>query len=348
MLKRVSRQIGTLCIIIAILISGAKNSPTVLAKGNTYTVKFLANGGIGKMALQKIKIGKKTALRKCTFTRKGYSFRGWAKSKKGTMVYRDKIKVKNLAKAGKTVKLYAVWQAEPVRRALILGETSTSQVPMADVTSMESMINACTFSGKKMSEVVLFSDKPKAAITKKIKSLFKSNKSTDISYIYFTCHGAPTGEIKIGSDGEEYTPAELRDLLDKNVKGKVVLLLDYCYSGIAVQGVPSSKKAADSSGTSETIEPSEIFLQSFVEDRNEDSDEKAGELAVAKYRILCSSYNTETSHGEKDVASYATKYWELGAGWDEEQNKKVSLMADINKDQQVTLDELYKYSYKMF
>lgn len=83
----------------------------------SYRVKFNANGGKlpkGKsMAAQTFEFGKAAKLRKNAFSRKGYVFAGWAKSKahakKGIVVYVDGQKVGNLAAKGATAKLYAVW-----------------------------------------------------------------------------------------------------------------------------------------------------------------------------------------------------------------------------------------------
>ncbi len=87
------------------------------AKKN-YKVAFYANGGKlpkgKKMPAQTMTYGKAKKLTANKFKRKGYTFKGWAKSKalaqKGTVTYRNKQAVKNLVTNGKTVKLYAVWK----------------------------------------------------------------------------------------------------------------------------------------------------------------------------------------------------------------------------------------------
>ena len=80
----------------------------------TFKVAFYANGGKGKMAAEKMTYGKAKKLPANKFTRKGYVFKGWAKSKalakKGKVAYKNKKSVKNLTTTGKTVKLYAVWK----------------------------------------------------------------------------------------------------------------------------------------------------------------------------------------------------------------------------------------------
>ena len=91
--------------------AGNAGSTTLYAKWakKKYKVAFYANGGKGKMAAQTMTYGKSAKLRANKFKRKGYTFKGWAKSKKGKVVYKNKKAVKNLVRNGKTVKLYARW-----------------------------------------------------------------------------------------------------------------------------------------------------------------------------------------------------------------------------------------------
>lgn len=80
-----------------------------------YTVKFNANGGSGTVSSQTMTYNKSTVLNKNNFTKKGYTFKGWATSKtdakNGKVKYANKAKVKNLSsKSGAIVTLYAVWK----------------------------------------------------------------------------------------------------------------------------------------------------------------------------------------------------------------------------------------------
>ncbi|MBO7683815.1 MAG: leucine-rich repeat protein [Kiritimatiellae bacterium] len=77
-----------------------------------YTIKFYANGGTGTMKTLSATYDKSVTLTANAFKRTGYKFSGWAKSKSGSVAYKDKASVKNLtAVSGKTVALYAVWTA---------------------------------------------------------------------------------------------------------------------------------------------------------------------------------------------------------------------------------------------
>jgi len=77
--------------------------------GKTYTVVFNANGGDGSMKSQKVSCGVSTALTKNSFSRDCYKFAGWAVTKGGSVAYKNKASVKDLAKSGQSVTLYAVW-----------------------------------------------------------------------------------------------------------------------------------------------------------------------------------------------------------------------------------------------
>ena len=77
---------------------------------NAYSVKFDANGGSGTMANESMTYDAAKALTACAFTRKGYTFAGWAASAGGVVKYANGATVKNLtATAGGTVTLYAKW-----------------------------------------------------------------------------------------------------------------------------------------------------------------------------------------------------------------------------------------------
>ena len=77
---------------------------------NKYKIKFDKNGGKGTMKTQSATYGKTVTLRANAFKKSGYKFAGWAETKGGKVMYKNKAKVKNLtAKNGETVTLYAVW-----------------------------------------------------------------------------------------------------------------------------------------------------------------------------------------------------------------------------------------------
>lgn len=81
---------------------------------NTFKVTFDPNGGgvTGDMPGQSFTYDQAQSLQKNAFVRTGHSFKGWALSAEGEVVYPDEARVKNLtAEKDGQVTLYAVWEA---------------------------------------------------------------------------------------------------------------------------------------------------------------------------------------------------------------------------------------------
>ena len=221
------------------------------------------------------------------------------------------------------------------RRALVLGETSTIEVPIEDVNAMEKV-----FSNQNFSKVVRFPDKTKAEIIAKMQELFESSSESDVNYLYLTCHGGTDGRIYLGSDGQTFSGWELASIL-KQYKGKFVVMLDCCYSGKIIDVGKSDKKVASKS---EERFDEQAFLAGFS---TGDLANKNGEMLDSKFLVLCASWKGEESYSAVGVGSLATRYWAMGTGWDSLQNRMISPMADTNTNGKITLGELYQYSYPL-
>ena len=221
------------------------------------------------------------------------------------------------------------------RRALVLGETSTIEVPIEDVNAMERV-----FSNQNFSKVVRFPDKTKAEIIAKMEELFKSSSESDVNYLYLTCHGGRDGRIYLGSDGQTFSGWELASIL-KQYKGKFVVMLDCCYSGKIIDVGKSDEKAVSNS---EERFDEQAFLAGFS---TGDPASKNGEMLDSKFLVLCASWKGEKSYSAVGVGSLATRYWAMGTGWDSLQNRMISPMADTNTNGKITLEELYQYSYPL-
>ena len=97
------------------LTAGVANSQS--ESSASYRILFNANGGKGAMKAQAIERGKSTALKANAFTRHNYKFVGWNTKKNGKgKTFKNKTRVKNLAKAGKTVTLYAQWRKSTIHK----------------------------------------------------------------------------------------------------------------------------------------------------------------------------------------------------------------------------------------
>lgn len=79
---------------------------------STYTIRFMKNGAKkGKMSKLSCDRESKVKLPTNKFVRSGYKFKGWSTKKNGKgKIYMNRARVKNLAKANKTIKLYACWK----------------------------------------------------------------------------------------------------------------------------------------------------------------------------------------------------------------------------------------------
>jgi uncharacterized repeat protein (TIGR02543 family) len=98
-----------------------------------YLVAFFANGGSGSMALQKHTYGNALKLSANRFKRQGYSFAGWATKSNGPLKFKDKASVKNLTKAGRTIKLYALWDANSASATSATPTASSPALPGDEV-----------------------------------------------------------------------------------------------------------------------------------------------------------------------------------------------------------------------
>ena len=104
-----------------------------------YLVAFFANGGSGSMPVQKHTYGKAANLSANRFTRKGYSFAGWATKPTGQVTFRNTAAVKNLTRAGRTIKLYAVWKANPAPAATTTPASKTPPSATAATTTTSAL-----------------------------------------------------------------------------------------------------------------------------------------------------------------------------------------------------------------
>lgn len=102
-------------------------------KANTYTIKFDANGGTGAPGDQTKTYGVTLALSGVKPTRTGYTFKGWATSKSGSVAYASGADYK--ANAGVT--LYAVWgrsYEKPTIKSFTVSRWSSSSATEGTVT----------------------------------------------------------------------------------------------------------------------------------------------------------------------------------------------------------------------
>lgn len=104
-------------------------------KISAYTVSFNANGGTGSMTAKSVTIGSSVTLPKCTFTKSGYVFAGWATSSNGFVAYGDCVSITPTA----NVVLYAQWISNAKYMVIDLSAgTSASQYPVSYLNDVPS------------------------------------------------------------------------------------------------------------------------------------------------------------------------------------------------------------------
>ena len=91
-------------------------------KVNHYTVTYNANGGSGTMDSSSIAYTG-GSLKANTFTRTGYTFKGWATSASGSKAYEDGAAIANLTS---NITLYAVWEVNEYTTSITNGGTGAS------------------------------------------------------------------------------------------------------------------------------------------------------------------------------------------------------------------------------
>jgi len=84
---------------------------SIWKKNKYYYLTFHPNSGIGTMPDQTMPCGTAAALSANLFSRIGYLFQGWNTDADGDAVYTDGQEVTDIAGAGETLTLYAIWKA---------------------------------------------------------------------------------------------------------------------------------------------------------------------------------------------------------------------------------------------
>ena len=155
---------------------------------------------------------------------------------------------------------------------------------------------------------------------------FGGAEAGDVSLIYISAHGGMQGGIAWieTKDGGRVTASELEKRL-RLIPGKVILLLDACYSG-AFTGSASS------------------FLYEFTGAFGQNSFASDKYLVMVSCSLEEKSYRvTADSSGEADVSTVFSRALCEGLGWDLINDRSTALKADANRDRCVTASELLEY-----
>ena len=100
---------------------------------NINSIVFNANGGSGSMTAQQAKTDEKVTLKQNSFTRTGYTFKGWSTTSGGIVVYADQSEY--TMETDEAVTLYAVWEAISYMATFKNDSTIIAEIPFTVETT---------------------------------------------------------------------------------------------------------------------------------------------------------------------------------------------------------------------
>ncbi len=248
-------------------------------------------------------------------------------------------------------------------RALLIGENNYKnnqalKGPVNDMKAMEGMLKGL----KRPFVVKTLPNSKRAAFMSAIKSTYADADDNDISLFYYSGHGVDAGGndtyqgALVPIDENYITMNDLAKELSK-VKGRVIVILDSCMSGAAIQ----PKSAHSTANGADPIEDvSEAFYESAVEafsgyyldaeDGEPASNTRMGEFRKSKFIVITAATAYRSSYeGKFDGTGYYqgafTAALIKGMGCKYLTGSYTgSMPADTNKNKQVTLYEIYSYA----
>ena len=234
-------------------------------------------------------------------------------------------------------------------RALLVGENWYSGSPlygcMNDMYAMEGMLKGL----KNKFSTKILPNSSKSQIINAIRNSFKGATSNSVSLFYYSGHGSTDYNGSICALDYYISFNELAYELAQ-VKGRVIVILDSCFSGAAID------KAAGSDNYLKAYNQAAINAFSgyyMAEDGSTTKEKtmKSGELAQGKFIVITASSQTETSHdyyfdgsGYRQGQFTAALVQGMGCYYPKGAYRGY-MPADYDGNQQITLGEIYDYAY---
>lgn len=181
-----------------------------------------------------------------------------------------------------------------------------------------------------------------------ISSAFAGADSNDVSLFFYSGHGASSGAlctIESGSIG--FVETSMLATWLKKVPGTVIVMLDSCYSGMAINKTPDGKITVTQSKSVSDKEISNYnnaIINTFKKADAQSTTAKSGELATGKFRVITASskYQTSGCYSTFSLFSYCIVH---GAGFDFQTGaRQSSAPADTNKNGIITVNEAWDYA----
>ncbi len=239
-------------------------------------------------------------------------------------------------------------------RALLIGENNYKnnqalKGPVNDMKAMEGMLKGL----KRPFVVKTLPNSKRAAIMSAIKSTYADADDNDISLFYYSGHGVDAGGndtyqgALVPIDENYITMNDLAKELSK-VKGRVIVILDSCMSGAAIQ--PKSTQDVSEAFFESAVE---AFSGYYLESEGSGSPKgtKMGEFRKSKFIVITAAAAYRSSYeGKFDGTGYyqgaftAALIKGLGCKYPKG-TYSGSMPADTDSNKKVTLYEIYRYAY---
>ena len=239
-------------------------------------------------------------------------------------------------------------------RAVLIGENDYTDNPLwgcvNDMTSMAGMLQGLCNSYT----TTTLPNSTKDEILSAIGTAFADATENDISLFYYSGHGvqsyfSPGFHGALCSIDDRYiTFSELASALSQ-VKGRVIVILDSCFSGAAIDKATGDSGNADAFLAAYNQAVIDAFSGYYLAADGAPAA-KSGELAQSKFIVITASSKTETSwDGSYDGSGYRqgqfTAAFIQGMGCTYPNGAySGSTPADTDHDDSITLGEIYKYA----
>ena len=178
-------------------------------------------------------------------------------------------------------------------------------------------------------------DFTKSQIYNLIHHTFKPANYNDVSFFYYSGHGANDGSLYT-VDGDFISTSTLAGWL-KQIPGTVIVMLDSCYSGTVIN--------KDSSGSVSVRSAKEFNSNVISAFANNNILSKSGEMCTSKFQVLTACKMTQLSSCYSTYSIFTEKLIS-GAGYAYATgNKLSSAPADYDSNKILSLYECWRYTY---
>lgn len=210
--------------------------------------------------------------------------------------------------------------------------------PGNDIRVMASVLGKYHFSTAKKA------NQGASQIMSSIKSAFSSAAPNDVSLFYYSGHGDVAGNMGylVGTDYRGISMKELAEAL-KKIPGKVIVILDSCYSGNAIA-------KGNTSGQGEVpFEEAVVNAFAMADQSDGGAVAKNGELRNSKFLVLAAGAKNENTIDYADSAGRCgglfTRYFVQGTGYTFPYvNSLGNIPSDTNYDKKISVKEMYTYT----